>query len=398
MAHLKHHVNVTQTPFGMSVQTGCIYARVLHVLPDYPAHAAGICKGFVLVKINDQPVSGETWEDVYLNTELPFSMTFITPTHMALAQVPGMQDTALHFIVRRILTGVTGPGFFDIPAHSMMTFCSEITDQPVILLDGSGSEAVDIFSLGAVVWNKQQHCLAEHYCGISLEHDPLDIGRAASGHIGEALALAIVLGSIYPRIQSKGGKLGAIVMDSLNWVSNLTTTKPSNDMDKVLRLLSHELAGHDDVLIINREAYGRFANIHNWPPHRIASCKHVTHKFLDSATMCPSTQESKNFLHFTKLWQIGAGTRHPDGTIGDMLVGVVVRTVGPVQAAIPWWLTRVDPNYEMAASFKPADDRYVMPPMEVIKRRRLMFRENMAVQANMASLTTAVLPVSERIL
>ena len=113
--------------------------------------------------------------------------------------------------------------------------------------------------------------------------------------------------------------------------------------------------------------------------------------------MCPSTQESKTFLHFTKLWQIGAGTRHADGTIGDMLVGVVVRTVGPVQAAIPWWLTPVDPNYEMAASVKPSDDRYVMPPMEVIKRRRLMFRENMAVQANMASLTTAVLPVSERI-
>ena len=80
-----------------------------------------------------------------------------------------------------------------------------------------------------------------------------------------------------------------------------------------------------------------------------------------------------------------------------MLVGVVVRTVGPVKPAIEWWLQRMDPKDALVASVKPADDRYVMPPMEVIKRRRLMFRENMAVQANMVSLTTAVLPVSERI-
>ena len=217
--------------------------------------------------------------------------------------------------------------------------------------------------------------MGKHYCGISLEHDPLGIGQVASGHTGEALALAIVLGSIYPRIQSQGGKLAAIVMDSLNFVSNLTTTKPSEDMDKVLRLLAHELAGQDDVLVINREAYGRFADTRHWPPHIIASCKHVTHKFRDSATMCPSTQESKNYLHFTKLWQIGAGTMQADGTMGDMLVGVVVRTVGPVQAAIPWWLTPVDLNYAGAADVRPSEDRYEIPPMEVIEGERLMFRE-----------------------
>ena len=91
--------------------------------------------------------------------------------------------------------------------------------------------------------------------------------------------------------------------------------------------------------------------------------------------MCPSTQESKTSLHFTKLWQIGAGTRHADGVIGDMLVGVVVRTVGPVKPAIPWWLKRVDLNYAMAASVKPANDRYVIPPTEVIEGRRSMARE-----------------------
>ena len=109
-----HHVNVTQTPFGMIVQTGCTHARVLHVWPDYPAPAAGICKGFVLVRINDQPVSGETWREVFLNMELPFSMTFITPTHMALAQVPGVQDTEVRSIVRGMPTAVTGAGYGDL--------------------------------------------------------------------------------------------------------------------------------------------------------------------------------------------------------------------------------------------------------------------------------------------
>ena len=53
--------------------------------------------------------------------------------------------------------------------------------------------------------------------------------------------------------------LEPVVMDSLNFVSNLTTTEPSDDMDKVLRLLAHELAGHQEILMVNQEAYGRFA-------------------------------------------------------------------------------------------------------------------------------------------
>ena len=257
--HVIHHVIITQTPLGMEVQTGCMWARVLDVWPDYPAHAGDIRKGFVLVRINDQPVSGETWHEVFLNTELPFSLTFITEARMPLAHVPGVDDTEVHFIVRSILTGVTRPDPDDIKSNSMMRFLSQTTDGPVILLDGSGPGVVDIFSLGAVVWKKLRGHMSKHYCGISLEHDPLGLGQAASGHIGEALALAIVLGSIFPRIQFQGGMLAAVVMDSLNFASNLTTTEPSDNMDKVLRLLAHELAGHQEILVINREAYGRFA-------------------------------------------------------------------------------------------------------------------------------------------
>ena len=80
-------------------------------------------------------------------------------------------------------------------------------------------------------------------------------------------------------------------------------------------------------------------------------------------------------MHFTKLWQIGAGTRHADGVIGDMLVGVVVRTVGPVKPAIEWWLKRMDPKDALAASVKPADDRYVIPPPEVVEGRRSKAKE-----------------------
>ena len=58
-----------------------------------------------------------------------------------------------------------------------------------------------------------------------------------------------------------------------------------------------------------------------------------------------------------------------------MLVGVVVRTVGPVKPAIPWWLKRVDLNYAMVASVKPADDRYVIPPPEVVEGRRSKAKE-----------------------
>ena len=91
--------------------------------------------------------------------------------------------------------------------------------------------------------------------------------------------------------------------------------------------------------------------------------------------MCPSTQESKTSLHFTRLWQIGAGTRHGNGVIGEMLVGVVVRTVGPVKPAIEWWLKRMAPKDALAASVKPANDRYVLPRTEVIEGRRSMARE-----------------------
>ena len=107
-------------------------------------------------------------------------------------------------------------------------------------------------------------------------------------------------------------------------------------MDKVLRLVAHELGAYQRILIINREAYGKFVEKKRWPPHLIASQKRITHEFRHSATTCPLTQESTASLHFTNLEQIGAGTRRSDGVMGDMLVGVVVRTVSPVKPAIRW--------------------------------------------------------------
>ena len=55
-----------------------MFAAVLEVLPGHPAAVAGVCEGYVLVEINDQAVVGETWFEVFQNTELPFSLTFLT--------------------------------------------------------------------------------------------------------------------------------------------------------------------------------------------------------------------------------------------------------------------------------------------------------------------------------
>ena len=48
------------------------------MLPGHSAAMAGVCEGYVLVEINDQAVVGETWFEVFENTELPFSLTFLT--------------------------------------------------------------------------------------------------------------------------------------------------------------------------------------------------------------------------------------------------------------------------------------------------------------------------------
>ena len=75
---------VTQLPLGMQIQTcwqsasdGRICAEVLKVQPGSVADVAGICEGYVLVKVNDQPAVGETWLEVFQNMKLPFSLTFL---------------------------------------------------------------------------------------------------------------------------------------------------------------------------------------------------------------------------------------------------------------------------------------------------------------------------------
>ena len=76
-----------------------MFAEVLEVLPGHPAAMAGVCEGYVLVEINDQAVVGETWFEVFENTELPFSLTFLTEAPIqldsedALELISGPYDT-----------------------------------------------------------------------------------------------------------------------------------------------------------------------------------------------------------------------------------------------------------------------------------------------------------------
>ena len=80
-----------------------------------------------------------------------------------------------------------------------------------------------------------------------------------------------------------------------------------------------------EIWIVLREAYGKFANVKNWPPHVIAKHKRITHEFTRSAREAYlSTEESKRALSFLNLYQARGGTQQHDGSSGDKLVGVVV--------------------------------------------------------------------------
>ena len=179
-----------------------------------------------------------------------------------------------------------------------------------------------MFSLGAVVWQEPQGVLGEHFCGISVENDPMGLGRDASGHIAEALGLAITLGTLAVRIERKGGMIGAFVMDSLNFIANLTSTPPSWQMDVVLRLLTHEFGAYMEIWIVLREAYGKFGNVKNWPPHVTAKDKRITHQFTRSGLECPPTEESKRALSFLNLYQ---GLNN-GGIIRDQWGGLIATT------------------------------------------------------------------------
>ena len=61
-----YRIMVTQVPLGMKIQWRralgrSVCAEVLEVLPGYPADVAGIREGYVLVKVNGQPIVWETW-------------------------------------------------------------------------------------------------------------------------------------------------------------------------------------------------------------------------------------------------------------------------------------------------------------------------------------------------
>ena len=81
----------------------------------------------------------------------------------------------------------------------MITYLNGIMEGPVILLDSSGPAPNNaIFSLGAVAWQEPRGELARHFCGISVEGDLRRLGKDASGHVGEALGLAITVGTLAP--------------------------------------------------------------------------------------------------------------------------------------------------------------------------------------------------------
>ena len=124
----------------------------------------------------------------------------------------------------------------------------------------------------------------------------MGLGWDASGHIAEALGLAITVGSLAVRIMEEGGKIGAFVMESLKCIANLTSTPPSRQMDVVLRLLTHEFGAYMDMWIVLREAYGKFASVKNWPPHVTANHKRITHEFTRSALEYHPFEESNGAL------------------------------------------------------------------------------------------------------
>merc|ERR1740116_777199 len=61
----------------MNIQVNTV-PRVTEVLPGYPAEAAGIRRGFVLIEVADRPVSSDTWFKEYQSQKLPFALTFDT--------------------------------------------------------------------------------------------------------------------------------------------------------------------------------------------------------------------------------------------------------------------------------------------------------------------------------
>ena len=147
-------------------------------------------------------------------------------------------------------------------------------------------------------------------------------------------------------------------------------------MEAVLRLLAHELGAYMEMWFVLRGAYGKFDNVHNWPPHAVAKDKRVTHRFTTSVLECPALEHGKKSLSFLKLYQLHGGTQQSDGTSGDKLVGVVIRSVGRPVPAIGWWLSHENAIDAMSTSFRRNENRYDLLPFQEVEAERSKNRLN----------------------
>jgi len=75
-------VMVAKKPYGMNIQVNKV-PRVVEVLPGFPAEAAGIRRGYVLVRVNEKVVDASNWFEEYQAAQIPFTMTLDTavPLH-----------------------------------------------------------------------------------------------------------------------------------------------------------------------------------------------------------------------------------------------------------------------------------------------------------------------------
>ena len=360
-----YDVIIREKPFGIQVERS-VTASVVSILPESPAAATRVRIGDILLAIDGTIVDAESWNGMFEKAQVPFVVRF---RHSS-----GIHQCKLCHIARQFVNNAfhehLSPKFEVVESSSMKSFLKIAIDGMVLLLDSSGPKknsahsAPPIFSCSAIPWRRgQRHPRSEHYCGVSLENDPLDIEHY-DGHVAEALGLAITLATILPSISDKGGKITAIVMDSLNWAKNMTTVPPSRFFEPILKLLAHELCAYNRILIVERMAFGQFQGQHNWPPHVQASHKEITHEFAGSATTCPTLEESKASLHFTIFRQ------KERGDVGHTVVGVLVSSVEPAQDAIPWWLTRKGRENPQSYSVHPPEDRHTRVPGPVIQGRR----------------------------
>ena len=360
-----YDVTISQKPFGIQVSTSRTAgqpATVIKISPKSPAEAMHVGEGHILLAIHGTIVDAQSWHKMFKEAKLPFVVRFRHNRGIYECKICKIAHQFINIAYDEHLS----PTIKVVESSSMNRFLRIAIDGYALLLDSSGAKpATPIFSFSAIPWQRgQMGRQYEHYCGVSVVNDPLHTEQIYGGHAGEALGLAITLATILPSIRDRGGEISAIVMDSMNWAANMTSVPPSRSFKAILNLLAHELCAYDRILIVERMAFGQFQGQHNWPPDLIARHKEITHEFAESATTCPTLEESKASLHFTLLHQKNGAD------VGSTLFGVLVQTVGPVPDAIPWWLTRKGRENPQSYSVHPPEDRHTRVPGPVIQGRR----------------------------